>query len=129
MDARVEGRIRAARSEIAASATLPVDRKDSLQLMLDHAEACSNGDPDKIEAIAAGMADMIVHVVRNETREGERVQAAIDAHRTECRVARVPRTLREALLSVATQYPLLAAFLLMWLAKEGLLLRFVEMFK
>jgi len=129
MDARVESRIRAARSEIAASATLPVDRKDSLQQMLDHAEACSNGHPDKIQAIAACMGDMIVHVVRSETREGERVQAAIDAHRTECRVARVPRTVREALLNLASQYPLLAAFLLMWFAKEGLLLRFVEMFR
>ncbi len=128
MDTGVEGRIRAARAEIAGS-PVPAERKDSLQQMLDHAAACANGAPDKIQAIAAGMSDMIVHVVRSETREGERVQAAIRAHMEACRAARVPRTLREAWLSLATQYPLLAAFVVFWLAKEGLFGRVLEVLR
>jgi hypothetical protein len=127
MNPIIEQKIIAARSEVQRD-SMPPERKDALQSMLDHAHSVANGNPDKIGAIAEAMSYIIIHIVRAETREHDRTCKAIADHSTECKANRVPKTAREFVLSVAAQYPLLAVLFIGvaiergWLAKiAGLL--------
>ncbi len=127
MNPIIEQKIIAARSEVQRD-SMPPERKDALQSMLDHAHSVANGNPDKIGAIADSMSYIIIHIVRQEVREHDRTCKAIADHSTECKANRVPKTAREFLLSVAAQYPLLAVLFIGvaiergWLAKiAGLL--------
>lgn len=127
MNPIIEQKINAARSEVNRDA-MPPERKDALQSMLDHAHSVANGSPDKIGAIAEAMSYIIIHIVRQETRESERTAHAIEEHATICKANRVPKNLREAAASVAAQYPLFAVLIIGiaiergWLAKiAGLL--------
>lgn len=127
MNPIIEQKINAARSEVHLD-SMPPERKDALQSMLDHAHSCANGHPDKIGAIAEAMSYIIIHIVRAETRERDRTATAIEEHATICKANRVPKTLREVAASVAAQYPLFAVLMIGiaiergWLAKlAGLL--------
>jgi hypothetical protein len=111
MNPIIEQKINAARSEVQRD-SMPPERKDALQSMLDHAHSVANGNPDKIGAIAEAMSYIIIHIVRQETREHDRTKAAIEDHTSECKANRVPKTAREFLVSVAAQYPLLAVLLI-----------------
>ena len=127
MNPIIEQKIIAARTEVQRD-SMPPERKDALQSMLDHAHSVANGNPDKIGAIADSMSYIIIHIVRQEVREHDRTRQAIADHATVCKAGRVPKTAREFLISVAAQYPLLAVLLIGiaiergWLAKiAGLL--------
>ena len=111
MNPIIEQKIIAARSEVQRD-SMPPERKDALQSMLDHAHSVANGSPDKIGAIAEAMSYIIIHIVRAETREHDRTKAAIEAHTTECKANKLPKTMREFMLSLAAQYPLLAVLLI-----------------
>jgi len=128
MNEIIEQKIKAARAEVEKSRA-PSERKDGLQAMLDHAHSCANGHPDKIAAIAEAMSYLIVHIVRSETREPERFETAIAAHRTECRASRMPRNLREAAMAVAAQYPILTILAIGWAAERGWLAKLLEVFQ
>ena len=111
MNPIIEQKIIAARCEVQRD-SMPPERKDALQSMLDHAHSVANGNPDKIGAIAEAMSYIIIHIVRAETREHDRTEAAIESHATECKANKLPKTMREFMLSLAAQYPLLAVLLI-----------------
>jgi hypothetical protein len=111
MNPIIEQKIIAARSEVQRD-PMPPERKDALQSMLDHAHSVANGNPDKIGAIADSMSYIIIHIVRQEVREHDRTQAAIENHTAECKANKLPKTFREFVLSLAAQYPLLAVLVL-----------------
>lgn len=116
MNQIIEQKINAARMEVEKTEA-PAERKDGLHAMLDHAHSCANGHPDKIVAIAEAMSYLIIHIVRSETREGERIALAIDRHSENCPGGRAPRTLKELGSRLAVQYPILTV-LFVWTAAE-----------
>lgn len=116
MDETTAARIAAARKEVDRSG-IDGEHKDALQAMLDHAERCSNGTPDKLAAIGEAMGDLIVRDVRREAREDRRISAALKAHERACR-KQAPRNLREIAGRIAAEYPLLVGFALLWAANR-----------
>jgi hypothetical protein len=110
MDPRLERHIASARDEVldAKDANISKDRKDGLVTMLDRAYACANGNADKIPLIAEAVACLIIHTVTTETRAADHLAKAIDAHAGDCKANKLPKTMREFMLSLASQYPLLA---------------------
>jgi hypothetical protein len=112
MDSATQQRIEAAREEVNSSPLDP-EHKDALQMLLDHAGRCANGTPDKIGAMSVAIADLIVRDVRREAREDARIAAAVAAHATT-----VPGSWREFVLRLASQYPVLVGFALLWLANR-----------
>lgn len=113
MNEQTEKRIYAARIEVSKS-TLEPEHKDNLHAFLDHAELCANGTPDKIGAIGAAVADMIVRDARREVREEQRVSRAIDVHVARCPRAAAPKTPREWLGRMLADYPVLVLILVLW---------------
>jgi len=128
MNPIIEQKIKATRQEVEGT-NAPPERKDGLRDLLDQAYATANGSPDKLVAMANAISLLIVHNVRAEIREGARMQAAIDAHQVVCRATRVPRTLREAMVSAAAQYPLIMLLAIGWAAERGWIGKLVEVFK
>ena len=122
MNEIIEQKIKAARQEVENEVDPKhPERKDGLQEMLNHAYRCANGSPDKIGAIADAVAALIIHSVRAEIREPLRMQEAVDAHEEKCRASRIPRSVREALMSAAAQYPLVTLLVVGWLIERGYL--------
>ena len=109
MDEITKGRIEAARSEVAES-HLPSARKDGLQRLLDHAERCANGTPDKVIAIAEALSDLLTHLTRQEAREPERIEQAVKASMP------APFTLRGAVGQITQSSPVLALIVFLWIA-------------
>ena len=124
MNPIIEQKIVSARSEVQRD-SMPPERKDALQSMLDHAHSVANGNTDKIGAIAEAMSYIIIHIVRAETREHDRTEAAIELHATECKVNKMPKTMREFMLSLAAQYPLLAVLLIGIAIERGWIVKLV----
>ena len=128
MDPQTKDRIEAVRQEVHGCKEMEnqPDRKDALQALLDHAYRTANGTPDKIEEIAQSISVLLVHMVRNETREPKRVKeivdnaigSAIEKHIVNCPVQKAPRTLKGAALQVAAQYPLIVTLSGLFLAKQ-----------
>ena len=121
----IEQKINAARTEVEA-APIVSERKDGLQGMLDHAQACANGTPNKLEAIAEAMSFLIVHIVRSETREIHRINDAIAGHATACRLARVPKTAKDVAIYMAAQYPLWTIIGIAWAVERGYIGKIVD---
>jgi len=122
MNEIIEQKLKATRKEVEDKVDPKhPERKDGLQTMLDHAYRCANGSTNKIEAIADALAALIIHSVRAEIREPLRMQEAVDAHKAACRASRIPKSVREALMSAAAQYPLVALLVIGWLIERGYL--------
>jgi len=122
IDELVKQKIKAARSEVDRSELIAPDHKDSLQGLLDHAERCANGTPDKIAALADAFADLLVRTVRTEVRAlDERsvaISCAIKDHAEICKLSR--RTgIKGVMDSFLQQYPTLAVGILIYLIHTG----------
>lgn len=125
MNEQIKNRINAVRCEIEKSG-LAGEHRDILHNLMDHAEKCANGTPDKINALCEAVSDMLIRDVRNEIRSYDRMKellentvgSAINDHAESCSFKR--RTgLWGVVDAFAQQYPTITIVIIVYLVQTG----------
>lgn len=89
MNEQAKEKIERTRKYVLASA-LPEDTKDGLGNLLDAGACAANGTPDKLQAIADAILELILHEVKQAVRNPEAVKKAVQEHVKECPLAAAP---------------------------------------
>lgn len=83
MNEQAKEKIERTRGYVLAS-NLAEEAKDGLSNLLDAGAKAANGAPDKIQAIADAILELILHEVKQAVRHPEVVKKAVEAHALTC---------------------------------------------
>jgi hypothetical protein len=83
MNGQAKEKIERTREYVLAS-NLADEAKDGLGNLLDAGAKAANGAPDKIQAIADALMELILHEVKQAVRYPETFKKAVEAHALTC---------------------------------------------